>query len=110
MEFVLRKDRADAYGLCPLLLKITYGSHRTFFSMPKEMTFAVNGKDELISTVLDEQSLEKVTYNTDRKRLSDSERILRDFLHEYRLKALSIAKTIMPFHRDTLITKYCKRT
>ncbi len=106
VEFVLRKDRADAHGFCPLLLKITYGSHRTFFSMPKEMTFSVNGKDELISTVLDEQSLEKVTYNNDRKRLSDSERIVRDFLHDYRLKALSIAKTIIPFEREPFIERF----
>lgn len=106
VDFVLRKDRPDAQGHCPLLLRITYGSHRTFISMPKEMAFAVNGKEDLIKTTLDADTLEKVTSNTDKKRLSDSERLLRDFLQDYRLKVLTVAKTIIPFHRDVFTERF----
>lgn len=78
--------------------------------MPKEMSFSVNGKEELFKTVLDAETLEKVTSNTDKKRLSDSERLLRDFLQDYRLKALTVAKTIIPFERDVFIERFFQQS
>ena len=101
VDLVLRKDRPSANGLFPLVLKVTYGKARSYFSIPKELTFTVNGSESLVSTCMTEETYSLLIGGSTKRRLNDIERLLRDFILEYKFKAISIAKTIIPFDRDT---------
>lgn len=103
VDLVLRRDRPDINGCFPLILKITYGKQRSYFSIPKELSFFVNDKESYVSTSMNEDTYETLVENNTKKRLTENERLLRDFLQEYKFKALSVAKTLVPFSREAFI-------
>jgi len=109
VDLILRKDRPDANGLFPLILKITYGKQRTYFSIPKELSFFVNEKECFVISFMNEETYTLLVENN-KKRLTDNERLLRDFLQEYKFKALSVAKTLVPFNRDAFIELFFQQS